>query len=130
MKLSKALNIEVIHNKEFAIGSIILELDNKLVLVSTDFHHTRKRPIKMWAWLPDERKWVKAYLKNQYTEIMWNYYRKHQKHPDKKRVNYEAFMHHDRVHKHGGGGSRIYDGSITDYECTKNPLHDFRRCYN
>lgn len=30
----------------------------------------------------------------------------------------------------GGGGSRIYNESITDYEYTNNPLHDFRRCYN
>lgn len=36
----------------------------------------------------------------------------------------------ERQHKAGSGGSRIYDGSITDYECSKNPLHDFRRCYN
>ena len=33
-------------------------------------------------------------------------------------------------HKGGGGGSRIYNGSITDYECSKNPMHDFRRVYN
>ena len=44
--------------------------------------------------------------------------------------DYENMMKHDRRHKGGGGGSRIYNGSITDYECSSNPLHDFRRCYN
>ena len=64
------------------------------------------------------------------TEMMWNYYRKHQKKRKKKHINYEEMMKHDRKHKSGGGGSRIYNGSITDYECTKNPMHDFRVCYN
>lgn len=42
---------------------------------------------------------------------------------------YENMMRHDRIHKGGGGcGSRIYNGSITDYECSSNPLHDFKRC--
>ncbi len=41
---------------------------------------------------------------------------------------YENMMRHDRIHKGGGGGSRIYNGSITDYECSSSPLHDFRRC--
>ena len=60
---------------------------------------------------------------------MWDYYRKHQR-KNKSKVNYTQIMEHERYHKSGGGGSRIYNGSITDYECTKNPLHDFRRVYN
>lgn len=38
-------------------------------------------------------------------------------------------MRHDRHHKGGGGGSRIFDSSITDYECAKEPLHDFHRVW-
>ena len=75
-------------------------------------------------------KWVRTYAKNEYTEMMWDYYRKHQQKRRKKHINYEEMMEHDRKHKSGGGGSRIYNGSITDYECSKNPLHDFRRVYN
>lgn len=133
MRLYKALNTEVLHNKEFPMNSIILELDNKCMLVSSDFHHKRKYALKTYVWLPNEKKWVYTYAKNKYTEMMWDYYRKDkQKHKTKKKYcgNYANMMEHERKHKGSGGGSRIYDGSITDYECSKNPLHDFRRCYN
>ena len=43
---------------------------------------------------------------------------------------FENMMRHSYKRKKCGGGSLIYNGSITDYECSKNPLHDFRRCYN
>ena len=41
-------------------------------------------------------------------------------------------MHHDRKRKSGSGGIRLkkWCGEITDYECSKNPFHDFRRVYN
>lgn len=130
MRLYKALNTEVLHNKEFAMNSIILELDNKCILVSTDFHHKRKYTLKVYVWLPNEKKWVYTYAKNQNTEMMWNYYRKHQQKRSHYFRKYENMMRHERKHKAGGGESRIYDGSITDYECSKNPFHDFRRCYN
>ena len=131
MRLYKALNTEVLHNKEFAMNSIIMELDNKCILVSADFHHKRKYTLKVYVWLPDEKKWVYTYVKNQYTEMMWDYYRKHQQKKSHDFRKYENMMRHERKHKGGSGGeSRIYDGSITDYECSKNPLHDFRRCYN
>ena len=55
---------------------------------------------------------------------------KQKQHKANNKINYAKLMRHDRKHKSGGGGSRIYNGSITDYECTKNPLHDFRRVYN
>nr|DAG52804.1 MAG TPA: hypothetical protein [Caudoviricetes sp.] len=130
MRLYKALNTEVLHNKEFAMGSIILELNNKCMLVSTDFHHKRKYALKVYVWLPNEEKWVRTYTKNKYTEKMWDYYRKHQQKKSHDFRKYENMMRHDHKHKGGGGGSRIYNASITDYECTNNPLHDFRRCYN
>lgn len=42
----------------------------------------------------------------------------------------EDDIKHDRRHKGGGGGTRIFNGSITDYECRKDPFHDFRRYWN
>ena len=41
-------------------------------------------------------------------------------------------MKHDHAHKGGGSGKRLtpFCGEITDYECAKIPLHDFRRVYN
>lgn len=131
MQIYKALRVEVSHGKEFPVGAIILTLDNKIELVCTKFNHSRKEKLELFVWLPSEKKWVKTYAKNEYTEMMWDYYRKNQKKKSKKCVNYAGMMKHDRKHKSGGGGgSRIYNGSITDYECAKNPLHDFRRRYN
>lgn len=132
MKIRKTLSAELVHDKEFAMGSIVLELDNKIILVCNDFHHSRKQKVKLIVWLPSERKWVKAYEKNSLTEIMWDYYHAHTNNRTRKayKANYEDMMRYDRKKKCGSGGSRIYDNSITDYECAKNPLHDFRRCYN
>ena len=46
-------------------------------------------------------------------------------------VNFKALMKHDRMKKKGSGGTRLskWNGIVTDYECTKNPLHDFRRVF-
>lgn len=132
MKIHKALNTEYIHNREFHMNSIILTLDNKMILVCNDFNHSRKDKVKLTVWLPDKKKWVYTYAKNEYTEIMWDYFHANTNNRTRKpyKGNYEDMMKHDRRHKGGGGGSRVYDESITDYECAKNPLHDFRRCYN
>lgn len=132
MKIHKALNTECINNREFHMNSIVLTLDNKMILVCNDFNHSRKGKVKLTVWLPDEKKWVYTYAKNEYTEIMWDYFHAHTNNRTRKpyKANYENMMRHDRRHKGGGGGSRVYDESITDYECAKNPLHDFRRCYN
>ena len=121
---------EVIKGKEMPMNSIVLRLDNKAILVCSKFNHSRKQNLELLVWLPIQNKWVCTYAKNEYTEMMWDYYRKHQQKRKKKHINYEKMMEHDRHHKSGGGGSRIYNGSITDYECSKNPLHDFRRVYN
>ena len=121
---------EVIKGKEMPMNSIVLRLDNKAILVCSKFNHSRKQNLELLVWLPAQNKWVRTYVKNEYTEMIWNYYRKHQQKRKKKHINYEKMMEHDRHHKSGGGGSRIYNGSITDYECSKNPLHDFRRVYN
>ena len=130
MQIYKALNTEVLHNKEFRMGSIILQLDNKMIFVCNKFNHSRKQNLELTVRLPTENKWVRTYTKNEYTEMMWNYYRKHQQKRNHDFRKYENMMKHDRRHKCGGGGSRIYNGNITDYECSKNPMHDFRRVYN
>ena len=121
---------EVIKGKEMPMNGIVLRLDNKAILVCSKFNHSRKQNLELLVWLPTQNKWVRTYEKNEYTEMMWNYYRKHQQKRNHDFRKYENMMKHDRRHKGGGGGSRIYNGSITDYECSKNPMHDFRRVYN
>ena len=118
---------ETIKGKEMPMNSIVLRLDNKMIFVCNKFNHSRKQNLELTVWLPIENKWVRTYAKNEYTEMMWDYYRKHQQKRNHDFRKYENMMRHDRRHKGCGGGSRIYNGSITDYECTNNPLHDFRR---
>lgn len=131
MKIEKILMPhEVIKGKEMSMNSIVLYLNNKAILVCSKFNHSRKHKLELLVWLPTQNKWMRTYAKNEYTEMMWNYYRKHQQKRNHDFRKYENMMHHDRRHKGGGGGSRIYNGSITDYECSKNPLHDFKVCYN
>lgn len=130
MTIRKAYHTETIHEKRFPANTIVLTLDNKTKLLCWKFNHSRKQKLELYVWLPIEKKWVITYARNRYTEIIWDYYREHQKKKDSKHINYANMMKHDRKHKSGGGGSRICNNSITDYECTKNPLHDFERCYN
>lgn len=133
MQLSRTLGgcCDIIHGKEFPMNSIILTVDNGTQLVCTNFHQSRKQKLKLYVWLPVEKKWVVTYAKNEYTEMMWTYHRKCEHKNRIRKGNYNNLMRHDRKHKSGGGGgTRIFNGSITDYECTKNPLHDFRRVYN
>ena len=134
MRLYKALNSEVLQDKVFRMGSIILELDNGCILVASDFHHLRKSGLIVRIYSPTSKekdKWVWVRLKNQYSEMMWDYYRKHQQKRSQDFRKCENMMRHERKHKAGGGGgTRIFNGSITDYECRKDPFHDFRRCWN
>ena len=130
MQIYRTHGREIVHDREFPTGTIILTLDNKIQLVCWNFKQSCKRDLKIYVWLPTENTWVMTYEKNRYTEIMWECYRRTQKKQSKKHINYAQMMKHDRIHKSGGGGVRVYNGSITDYECTKNPLHDFRRYYN
>ncbi len=47
----------------------------------------------------------------------------------------QSMMKHERKRKTGGSGIRLdienyyADKTITDYECTKTPMHDFQRYY-
>lgn len=132
MKLSHILGgcCSILHGKEFPMNSVVLRLDNGIVFVCTNFKQSRKNPLKVYCYIPEEKKWAITFLKHKYKNIMWDYHRKNQKKKSKSHINYANMMKHDRKHKSGGGGSLIHNRSITDYECRKNPLHDFRTYYN
>lgn len=129
MQLSRTLGgvCNLVNGKEFPTNSVIMNLDNKITLVCTSFKY-HKKPLQVYCYIHAEKKWLITYLKGQCKDAMWEYH--HKCNRKRKSENYSQMMRHDRRHKSGGGGSRIYNGSITDYECTKNPLHDFRRVYN
>jgi hypothetical protein len=130
MKLSRTLGgcCNLVHGKEFPMNSVILQIDNGIEFICTNFKQSRKLPLEVYCYNPAEKKWTTSILKGNYKEIMWDYYRKCERKRKKCKGNYEQMMRHDRVHKAGGGGSSIGKSTmVTDYECTKNPLHDFRR---
>lgn len=107
--------------------SIILYFDNGNIIVSWDFNHRRTQPLECLVYISAHKKWIKTKLLNDYTEIMWNHHRKIQR-KSRSKCNCTNLMKHDRKHKKGGGGGRIgYAGTVTDYECRKEPFHDFRR---
>ena len=124
MKVYKVLGgcCNLIHDKEFPINSIVLDLDGT-IFVCTRFHQSRKKPLKVYCYNVTE-KWKIVLLRGKYKEIMWDYYRKCNRHH--KKNNYAALMRHDRKQKKKSG-SPSSKNAITDYECTNNPLHDFRR---
>ncbi len=132
MRTEYLLRETVIHNRTVYRGSVILYLDNGIILVSTDFNHERKYKLEMLCYLPSKRKWILTHDKNQYTDLMWDCYRKNKvRHKKKESINkYKHMMKHERKHKRSSGGQRLgFSEVVTDYECTNNPIHDFRRTF-
>ena len=122
----------LIHGRNFPMGSIVLSLNNGMKLVCMNFNHSKKEPLELYVWLSKEKKWVLTRDKNDYTELMW---KEHRKKEHKNRIckgDYVQFMQHDRKHKRSGGGVSPCNAKrvFTDYECSKKPFHDFRRCFN
>lgn len=129
MRLFMTVRTEPIQDKNFRMGTVVLELDNGVILTCHNFRRNRNGDLKLLAWVPLAEKWMYVYANNKFTDAMVACYQKSTK-GKQTHLNYVKMMQHDRKHKHSGGGSRIYNGSITDYECRKIPLHDFPRCYN
>lgn len=132
MQIYRTLGQYPVHDVVFPMYTIVLKLDdNKTEIACMNFRTPRKQKLNVIVYNSVEKTWTKCKMHNKYTEIMWNYYRKTQRRSHNK-VNYAQMMKHDRKHKTGSGGMRLskFNGTVTDYECTKNPMHDFRRCYN
>lgn len=124
-----------INGREFPTNSVVLRIKNGTTLVCQNFTRTRNGSVLIFCYLPTEKKWVKTYANNEYTRSMYEYYKGTIRKANRKKHrqtnhNYANMMKHARKKKSGGGGGRIsHAQTVTDYECTKNPLHDFRRVY-
>lgn len=120
-----------IHGVILPMNTVVLVVDAKTEIMCMNFHTPRKNKLNVIIYDCVEKTWTRCKMQNKYTEIMWDYHRKTQAKPDHK-TNYAKLMRHDRKHKSGSGGVRLgkFNGTVTDYECTKNLLHDFRRVYN
>lgn len=128
MKIRRTLGNELYHGKQFPIDTIILRSENGVEIFCSDFR-MRKGKITVLIHIPGRKKFLKTEMHNEYTKAMYDYTQQFK--DDSKRLNYKQMMSHDRKQKCGSGGVRLgkFCGQITDYECTKNPLHDFRRVY-
>lgn len=131
MKIYTLLGTDYIYGKQFIMGSVVETLSNGVIIVCSNFTTPRKEKLMVKVYDPVHAKWGNALMRNEYTENLWNYHRKIQR---KKKDNLDctSMMKHDRKRKCGSGGVRLtpFCGQVTDYECAKNPLHDFRRVWN
>ena len=115
-----------VYGREFPMNSVVLDLE-KATFVCTDFHQPRKKDLRVFCYIHNEKKWVITFLNNELKETLWMYYRRNIRKRSTK--NYSYLMRHDRKKKKSAGGVLGHKDTVTDYECTKNPMHDFRRVY-
>ena len=132
MKIFQAQSNTFIHNREIMPESIVCVLLNVTVLVCSDFRKRKDNKIPVFFYMPSKKCWYKAYQNDKITDAILAYYNGIIKKEKRRKTNFNALMTHDRIRKNGGGGVRLgkFCGQVTDYECTKNPMHDFRRVYN
>lgn len=130
LKIRRTLGSEIIHNLQFQMNTIILRNNKTNVEIFCSDFTLRKGKVAVLVYIPSEKVFVKTEMHNEYTKVMYEYA---QKFKDKsKSLNYKQMMTHERKRKNGSGGVHIrkFCGQVTDYECAKEPLHDFRRVYN
>lgn len=132
MQIYKQLGSYPIHGKEVLQDSIVARFQNGTIVVCHDFR-MRNGKLSVHVWDIHDKAWKRAEISDSVAGSIMAFYRQSlPKNPS--RIPYGKMMHHNHKHKGGGCGQRLIPKAdyraITDYECTKNPLHDFRRvCY-
>lgn len=69
----------LVHGREFPMGTVILETDNGISVACCRFSTPRDADLPVWVYIPSKKRWHKGVMKNQYTDMLWNYYRKNKK---------------------------------------------------
>ena len=94
--------------------SVIMRLETGAKIICSNFHANKQG----------------KYTVFNFTAVMYKCYASHQQ-KIKSKVSTQSMMAHEQKHKSGSGGVRLskWNGQVTDYECTKNPYHDFRRVF-
>lgn len=88
-----------IHNKEFRMGTVVLQLDNKVEIFCDKANFiSQKNPILVLIYNPYKNKWYRTKMKNEYTEFMWKYYKKHQ---SKINPKIKRKVHYKHANQHG-----------------------------
>lgn len=68
-----------IKGRVFQIGTVVLELDNGIILCCGNFNIPRNQEMLVYIYFPNKKIWEKGYMKNKYTEMIWDYYRRNKK---------------------------------------------------
>ena len=127
---------ETVKNHAFNAGSVIMTLKTGTIIACQDFQKINgKLPVMVYS--VASKKWVKSLADGEIAETLCKYHARTmpKKHKNRNAPNYVNMMRHDRKKKKGGCGVRLDKENFlakqmqTDYECTKEPLHDFRRVY-
>lgn len=88
MKLYHTLGGQyLIHGKEFPKGTIDLCLDNGVELYcdKSNFHNTKSKfLVKIYS--PTKKIWCRCKIKNEYTDLMYNYYQKNKTKIEPKKI--------------------------------------------
>lgn len=125
---SIALRNTFIKGHEIPTNAIIFT-HNEIILYCTDFRHKRAKSLHIMKYDKVQDKFIPMVSKSKtLNDMLWTEYRKFER-KHRKHIN-SSYLKHERKHKKSRGGQRDNIHTITDYECTKNPLHDFRICYN
>lgn len=130
-RLSRILGSECINGRNFPADSIRIDFENGCILVGCDFNRTKNGKTEVFLY-KNEKWYIYFGVSDQYTREMWKFWKSFHNSKMLRRFNTRAAMNHDRRHKGGSGGVRLgkFCGQVTDYECAKEPLHDFRRVWN
>lgn len=77
----------LIHDREFSIGTVVLHLDNGIeIFCNKSNFYSKKHNLHVLLYLPDKKTWVQGEMKNKYTDLMWDYYKKNEEKINPKRI--------------------------------------------
>lgn len=131
------MSSEAIKGKSFTAKTIIITLETG-TMIACQSPEKIKRKLPVWVYSVKDRKWYRSLAEGEISDILIKYHYRY--FPKKKKCRNasdpEMLMRHERKKKKGGGSGVRLDKenfragkTITDYECSGNPMHDFRRVY-
>lgn len=98
--------------------------NNGAFIVAWEFN---RKQLEVAVFDPATQKWFKTILpsEDKYAILLR---KKSEEGKQKYSFKYANYMKHSRKKKRATGGTYSrFSGTLTDYECAKEPLHDFRR---
>lgn len=83
----------LIHGREFPKGTVVLQLKNGTEFFCSSFNTARSRDLLVLVYDSHKKNWKRVMMKNEYTELMWDYYRKNKKKIKTKEKNKKHYVH-------------------------------------